>query len=98
MQAPENIQYRMTDLKEAPVAIATYSYKESVSIRVDLEPGNYVIIPTSYQDGVVGEYLLRCVSPRNLNIRSVKVSNSFSSFRQFIFSPEIVFLEDFVAT
>ena len=71
LQAPENIQYRMTDLKEAPVAIATYSYKESVSIRVDLEPGNYVIIPTSYQDGVVGEYLLRCVSPRNLNIRSV---------------------------
>ncbi|KAL5270829.1 hypothetical protein ACHWQZ_G001486 [Mnemiopsis leidyi] len=71
-KAPENIQYRMTDLKEAPVAIATYSYKESVSIRVDLEPGNYVIIPTSYQDGVVGEYLLRCVSPRNLNIRALK--------------------------
>ena len=68
-QAPENIQYRMTDLKEAPVAIATYSYKESVSVRVDLEPGNYVVIPTSYQAGVVGEYLLRCVSPRNLNIR-----------------------------
>ncbi|XP_063688738.1 calpain-5-like isoform X2 [Bolinopsis microptera] len=71
-KAPENIQYRMTDLKEAPVAIATYSYKESVSVRVDLEPGNYVVIPTSYQAGVVGEYLLRCVSPRNLNIRALK--------------------------
>ena len=68
-QVPENIQYRMIDLKDPPIAIATYSFKESVTVKVNLQPGNYVIIPTPYYPGVPGEYLLRCISAENLNIR-----------------------------
>ena len=73
-KAPENMQYRMTDLKYAPVAIATYSFSESISLKVDLQPGNYVIIPTTYKSDVSGEYLLRCISSAHLDLRALKTA------------------------
>ena len=44
-----------------------YLNKREVTKRFNLKPGEYVIIPSTYEEGTEGEFLLRIFSEKPLN-------------------------------
>lgn len=57
-QVELNRNYRMHTLQQK-VASSIYINSRSVFLRTDLKEGRYVIIPTTFDPGHVGEFLLR---------------------------------------
>lgn len=58
LQVEENRQYRMHSLQHR-AASSIYINSRSVFLRTDQRAGRYVIIPTTFEPGHTGEFLLR---------------------------------------
>lgn len=70
MQVEENRQYRMHSLQHK-AASSIYINSRSVFLRTELPEGRYVIIPTTFEPGHTGEFLLRVFTDVPSNCRCV---------------------------
>lgn len=69
-QVEENRQYRMHSLQHK-AASSIYINSRSVFLRTDQPEGRYVIIPTTFEPGHTGEFLLRVFTDVPSNCRCV---------------------------
>lgn len=69
-QVEENRQYRMHSLQHK-AASSIYINSRSVFLRTELPEGRYVIIPTTFEPGHTGEFLLRVFTDVPSNCRCV---------------------------
>ncbi|TRY85549.1 hypothetical protein DNTS_017172, partial [Danionella cerebrum] len=53
-------------------ASSVYMDSRSVTLRVALAPGRYVILPTTFQPGATGRFILRVFSNSNIRLRELK--------------------------
>lgn len=67
----ENRQYRMHSLQHK-AASSIYINSRSVFLRTDQPEGRYVIIPTTFEPGHTGEFLLRVFTDVPSNCRCVE--------------------------
>lgn len=67
-QVEENRQYRMHSLQHK-AASSIYINSRSVFLRTDQPEGRYVIIPTTFEPGYTGEFLLRVFTDVPSNCR-----------------------------
>lgn len=67
-QVEENRQYRMHSLQHR-AASSIYINSRSVFLRTDQPEGRYVIIPTTFEPGHTGEFLLRVFTDVPSNCR-----------------------------
>nr|XP_022343064.1 calpain-5-like [Crassostrea virginica]XP_022343065.1 calpain-5-like [Crassostrea virginica] len=70
VKADLNRKYRMHDKLER-VHSGPFSNSRNVFARVVLRPGRYVIIPSTFEPGLHGKYILRIYSSKHLNIREL---------------------------
>lgn len=69
-QVEENRQYRMHSLQHR-AASSIYINSRSVFLRTDQPAGRYVIIPTTFEPGHTGEFLLRVFTDVPSNCRCI---------------------------
>ena len=69
-QVEENREYRMHGLQHR-AASSIYINSRSVFLRTDQPEGRYVIIPTTFEPGHTGEFLLRVFTDVPSNCRCV---------------------------
>lgn len=69
-QVEENRQYRMHSLQHR-AASSIYINSRSVFLRTEQPEGRYVIIPTTFEPGHTGEFLLRVFTDVPSNCRCV---------------------------
>lgn len=72
LQVEENRQYRMHSLQHK-AASSIYINSRSVFLRTDQPEGRYVIIPTTFEPGHTGEFLLRVFTDVPSNCRCVEL-------------------------
>ena len=72
-QVEENRQYRMHSLQHR-AASSIYINSRSVFLRTEQPEGRYVIIPTTFEPGHTGEFLLRVFTDVPSNCRCVGAS------------------------
>uniref|UniRef100_A0A4W3GUB2 Peptidase C2 calpain domain-containing protein n=1 Tax=Callorhinchus milii TaxID=7868 RepID=A0A4W3GUB2_CALMI len=65
--------YRMHSLQQS-VASTTYINAKCIFLRESLPTGRYVIIPTTFEPGVTGNFLLRLFTDSSSNFRSEALS------------------------
>ncbi|KAM9501339.1 calpain-5 [Clarias gariepinus] len=53
-------------------ASSVYMDSRSITLRVTLEPGRYAVLPTTFQPGVTGRFLLRLFSHTHVKLRELK--------------------------
>lgn len=70
MKADLNRKYRMHDRLER-VHSGPFSNARNVFARVTLHPGRYVIIPSTFDPGCLGKYVLRMYCNCNINLREL---------------------------
>lgn len=68
LQVEENREYRMHSLQHR-AASSIYINSRSVFLRTDQRAGRYVIIPTTFEPGHTGEFLLRVFTDVPSNCR-----------------------------
>lgn len=68
LQVEENREYRMHSLQHR-AASSIYINSRSVFLRTDQPAGRYVIIPTTFEPGHTGEFLLRVFTDVPSNCR-----------------------------
>uniref|UniRef100_A0A2K6AI40 Calpain 5 n=1 Tax=Mandrillus leucophaeus TaxID=9568 RepID=A0A2K6AI40_MANLE len=71
-QVEENRQYRMHSLQHK-AASSIYINSRSVFLRTDQPEGRYVIIPTTFEPGYTGEFLLRVFTDVPSNCRELRL-------------------------
>lgn len=57
-------------------ASSVYMDSRSVTLRVTLGPGRYVILPTTFQPGATGRFLLRFFSNSHVRLRYRRLGHS----------------------
>lgn len=50
-------------------ASSVYMDSRSITLRVTLDPGRYALLPTTFQPGVTGRFLLRLFSHTHVKLR-----------------------------
>lgn len=68
LQADVNRKYRMHDKLER-VHSGPFSNARNVFARVNVRPGRYVIVPSTFEPGCHGKFILRTYSSKGLNFR-----------------------------
>lgn len=68
LQADVNRKYRMHDKLER-VHSGPFSNARNVFARVNVRPGRYVSIPSTFEPGCHGKFILRTYSSKGLNLR-----------------------------
>ncbi|TSL34648.1 Calpain-6 [Bagarius yarrelli] len=63
-------------------ASSVYMDSRSITLRVTLEPGRYALLPTTFQPGVTGRFLLRLFSHTRVKLRELKEELPFCSLWQ----------------
>ncbi|XP_011845134.1 PREDICTED: calpain-5 [Mandrillus leucophaeus] len=72
IKVEENRQYRMHSLQHK-AASSIYINSRSVFLRTDQPEGRYVIIPTTFEPGYTGEFLLRVFTDVPSNCRELRL-------------------------
>lgn len=67
-QVEENRTSRVQCFTEQ-AASSVYMDSRSITLRVTLEPGRYALLPTTFQPGVTGRFLLRLFSHKHVKLR-----------------------------
>ncbi|KAJ8310637.1 hypothetical protein KUTeg_012502 [Tegillarca granosa] len=70
LKADLNRKYRMHDRMDK-VSSGPFSNGRSIFSRVELTEGRYVIIPSTFEPGLLGQYVLRVYSANNLELREL---------------------------
>lgn len=72
VKADVNRKYRMHDKLER-VHSGPFSNARNVFARVNVRPGRYVIIPSTFEPGCHGKFILRTYSSKGLNLRELRL-------------------------
>ncbi|KAJ3196095.1 Calpain-6 [Irineochytrium annulatum] len=85
VRVEENRRYRVHRSSYEVVHMITYVNSREVTGRVRLGAGRYVLIPTTFEPGVEGEFVLRvhCAAERCSGVRVEPLTKDFPRMRRF---------------